>query len=503
MQSLFANYQTQTFYDEMFVQAGVPRPHTQILYERLNRLTLPEFARRCRLADETLVRHGITFNVYGSDQGTEKPFPVDLVPRLLPFDEWEVIERGLKQRLTALNLFLWDIYHDQKILKDGIIPVEIILGASHYRKELRGANPPGGVYVHIAGCDLIRDEKGQFLVLEDNLRTPSGVSYMLENRMLLTRLFPTLFQNMQVQPIDHYTTSLLTNLRSLAPEDRRENPLVVLLTPGVYNSAYFEHAFLALQMGIELVEGQDLLVDNNIVYMKTTKGRKRVDVIYRRVDDDFLDPLAFRPDSMLGVTGLVNAYRAGNVALANAIGTGVADDKVVYAYVPRMIKYYLGEEAILPNVETYLAWEDKEREYILANLDKLVVKAANESGGYGMLMGPQASEAERAAFAEKIMAEPRNYIAQPLISLSCSPVFTENGFEGRHVDLRPFALCGPNNSIQIVPGGLTRVALRKGSYVVNSSQGGGSKDTWVVKVKGTPSQIQTQMMGNMRQEQTL
>jgi uncharacterized circularly permuted ATP-grasp superfamily protein len=477
--SLFASYQIDTFYDEMFQPDGQPRPHYRRLYQRLEEMSLEEFRRRCHLAEQTLISQGITFAVYGDVQGVEKPFPFDLIPRIIPAEEWEHLDRGLKQRLTALNLFLHDIYHDQKILRDNVVPRELVVGAVNFRREFIGADPPGGIYVHICGTDLVRDGGGTYRVLEDNLRTPSGVSYVLENRIILTRVMPHLFRDLPVRPVDHYTTQLLMNLTELAPAGRSDNPNVVLLTPGVYNSAYFEHCFLAQQLGVELVEGRDLFVEDNIVYMRTTRGPQRVDVIYRRVDDDFLDPLTFRADSMLGVPGLVNAYRAGNVGLANSIGTGVADDKVIYAYVPRIIEYYLGEKPILPNVDTYLAWDTSDQKYILENLDKLVVKAANESGGYGMLMGPQASAAERAEFAEKIKAKPRNYIAQPLVSLSRTPCLVEDHFEGRHVDLRPYLLYG-RNGITIIPGALTRVALRRGSYVVNSSQGGGSKDTWVL-----------------------
>ncbi len=503
--SLFDNYQNDGFYDEMFAPDGQPRPHYRKLFQRVEQMSLEDYKRRVTLADLTLINQGITFAVYGDEKGVEKPFPFDLIPRIVPADEWDHIERGLKQRLTALNMFLHDVYHDQKIAADNIIPRELIVGAANFRREFIGADPPGGIYVHICGTDLIRDEHGTYRVLEDNLRTPSGVSYVLENRSILTRILPSLFRDLPVRPVSHYTTQLLQNLRELAPHDRDEAPTVVLLTPGVYNSAYFEHAFLAQQLGVELVEGRDLFVDDNIVYMKTTRGPQRVDVIYRRVDDDFLDPLVFRPNSALGAPGLVNAYRAGNVALANSIGTGVADDKVMYAYVPEIIKYYLQQDPILPNVETYLAWKPSDQSHILANLDKLVVKAANESGGYGMLMGPQATQAERDEFAEKIKAEPRNYIAQPLIGLSRAPAFVEDHFEGRHIDLRPYILYGKNDNITIIPGGLTRVALKKGSYVVNSSQGGGSKDTWVLAHDAmTQSQgmgMQSQTMGGMSQSQ--
>ena len=503
--SLFDAYQTDGFFDEMLQPDGQPRPHYRKLYQRLCAMSVDDYRRRVQLAELTLVNQGITFAVYGDERGTEKPWPFDLIPRIIPADEWDFIERGLKQRLTALNLFLHDIYHEQKILADRVVPRELVVNAAHYRPEFQGADPPGGIYVHICGTDLIRDADGTYRVLEDNLRTPSGVSYVLENRIILTRILPALFRDLPVRPVDHYTTQLLANLRELAPAGREEDPTVVLLTPGMYNSAYFEHSFLAQQLGIELVEGRDLFADDNVVYMKTTKGPQRVDVIYRRVDDDFLDPLTFRADSTLGVPGLVNAYRAGNVALANSIGTGVADDKVIYAYVPHIIKYYLAEEPILPNVDTYLAWNPQHLKYILANLDKLVVKAANESGGYGMLMGPQAGPEERAAFAAHIQTAPRNYIAQPLVSLSRSPAFVDDHCEGRHVDLRPYILYG-KTEISLIPGALTRVALRKGSYVVNSSQGGGSKDTWVLaRENGSQTQsagLQSQTLGSMSQTQS-
>ena len=477
--SLFDSYVTDGFYDEMFLPDGQPRPHYRKLFQRINGMAAEDFRRRCQLADLTLVNQGITFAVYGNDEGVEKPFPFDLIPRIVPATEWDHIERGLKQRLTALNLFLHDIYHDQKILNDRVVPRDLVLGAVNFRREFIGANPPHGIYVHVCGTDLIRDADGTLHVLEDNLRTPSGVSYVLENRIILTRVLPQLFRDLTVRPVDHYPIQLLRNLRDLAPTHCAGEPNVVLLTPGVYNSAYFEHSFLAQQLGIQLVEGRDLFVDDNFIYMKTTRGPQRVDVIYRRVDDDFLDPLVFRSDSVLGVPGLMNVYRSGNVSLANSVGTGVADDKVIYAYVPQIIEYYLGEKPIIPNVQTYIAGVDSDLKYILENLDHLVVKAANESGGYGMLMGPQATVAERADFADKIKANPRNYIAQPLISLSRSPSLIDDHFEGRHVDLRPYILYG-KNEITLIPGGLTRVALRKGSYVVNSSQGGGSKDTWVL-----------------------
>ena len=486
--SLFSAYRDgltrgcyQDAFDEMFSDPATlaPHPYCHSLFERLNPLSFDDFTRRVNAADATLMNQGVTFTVYGDAQGTERTIPVDLIPRIVPEHEWSLIERGLTQRIIALNFFLHDLYStDCKILKDNVIPREIVETAAHYRRAFVGFPVPANIHVHICGTDLIRDSGGAWRVLEDNLRTPSGVSYVLENRTILTRIFPQLFNQYPVRPVDHYTTKLLENLRAIAP--RRNNPVVVLLTPGIYNSAYFEHAFLAQQMGIELVQGNDLFVDGDVVYMKTTRGAQRVDVIYRRIDDDYLDPGTFRPSSTLGVPGLMRAYAAGNVALANTVGTGVADDKVIYRYVPDIIRYYLGEDAILPNVETFCAWEDTERDHILANLDKLVVKAANESGGYGMLIGPQASAAEREAFAEKIKENPRNYLAQPMIELSSAPCFVRDlGIVPRRVDLRPYILTGPDG-VTIIPGGLTRVALEEGSYVVNSSQGGGSKDTWVL-----------------------
>ena len=502
--SLFDGYQSQDFFDDMFQANGQPHPHCRSLCQHMEEMSLQDYQGRSQLADLMLVNQGITFTVYNDSRGTEKPWPFDLIPRVVTASDWETIERGLTQRITALNLFLHDLYHDQKILNDRVVPRDLIVTAAHFRREFIGANPPGDIYVHICGSDLIRGKDGTYYVLEDNLRTPSGVSYVLQNRTILTRVMPGVFRDSAVRPVDHYTTQLARNLADLAPAGRTESPTVVLLTPGIYNSAYFEHAFLAQQLGIELVEGQDLFVDDNIVYMKTTKGPQRVDVIYRRVDDDFLDPLIFRPDSTLGAAGLVNAYRAGNVALANSIGTGVADDKAVYAYLPKIIDYYLKEESILSNVETFLGSRPKDLAYILDNLDKLVVKATNESGGYGMLMGPQSSAEERAEFAARIAANPRNYIAQPLISLSTAPAFVGDHFEPRHVDLRPFILYG-KDGVTIIPGGLTRVALRKGSFVVNSSQGGGSKDTWVL---ARDNEIQhqggmTQQMGADGMAQTM
>jgi uncharacterized circularly permuted ATP-grasp superfamily protein len=420
---------------------------------------------------------GITFNVYGDSAGAERIFPFDLIPRIVPGDEWDYIERGLKQRVHALNEFINDIYHDQKILKDGVIPSEVILSASAYRPQCHGVNPPRGVWCHITGTDLVRDRDGQYYVLEDNLRVPSGVSYVLENREVLKRIFPKVFSGLSVRPVNEYTSRLLAMLETIAPPIAA-SPRVVVLTPGVYNSAYFEHSFLAQQMGVQLVEGRDLVVESDVVFMRTTKGLERVDVIYRRIDDDFLDPEAFRADSLLGVPGLMQAYKAGQVALANAPGNGVADDKVVYAYTPDIIRYYEGEEPILPIVPTYLCWKDDDRQYVLEHLDQLVVKSANESGGYGMLVGPHSTREQQVEFAGRIQAAPRNYIAQPTLALSRVPTIIEDSVEGRHVDLRPYILYG--RDIYVLPGGLTRVAIRKGSLVVNSSQGGGSKDTWVL-----------------------
>lgn len=471
----FANYQLDAAYDEMFSAAGEPRSQYGALFRRLLELQPAELKQRQQTADIAFLNQGITFTVYGHDEGTEKIFPYDLLPRIITAGEWATIEKGLTQRITALNLFLKDIYHDGKILNDGLVPRELVYSCKHYRREMRGIRVRRDIYVSVVGTDLVRLNDGQFAVLEDNLRVPSGVSYMLANRQVMKKVFPGLFGSYNVRPIDHYGRALLATLRALSP---RPDPTIVLLTPGVFNSAYYEHTFLARQMGIELVEGRDLLLHDNVVYMRTTAGLRRVDVIYRRVDDDFLDPLAFKPDSILGVAGLFNAYRAGNVALANAIGTGIADDKALYAYVPAIIKYYLAEDPILPNVETYLLDDEKQRRHVLENLDKLVVKAVGESGGYGMLIGPHSTAEQREEFRRRILADPRNYIAQPTLALSRAPCFIDGQVEARHVDLRPYILYG--EQVTIVPGGLTRVALRRGSLVVNSSQGGGSKDTWVL-----------------------
>lgn len=477
----FLNYEFNRAYDEMFDGSGTPRPHYQALFRTLLELEPEELRKSQQAADLSFLHQGITFTVYGNEQGTERVFPNDLLPRIIPGHEWRRIEQGLTQRITALNLFLEDIYHQGRILSDKVVPRELVYSCRYFRREMKGLNVPRGIYVSICGTDLVRLPDGTFAVLEDNLRVPSGVSYMLANRKVLKRVFPTLFRDYGVWPVDHYPNALLTTLRALSPvhSSGRSEPAVVLLTPGVFNSAYFEHTFLAQQMGIELVEGRDLLVHDNIVYMRTTAGLRRVDVIYRRVDDDFLDPLSFRTDSSLGVPGLFNAYRAGNVTLANAIGTGVADDKAMYAYVPKIIHYYLGEEPVLPNVKTYLLSDKSDRDFVLENLDELVVKAVGESGGYGMLIGPHSTAEQREEFRRRIEADPRNYIAQPTLDLSRAPCFLDGAVEARHVDLRPYVLNGEH--VTLVPGGLTRVALRRGSLVVNSSQGGGSKDTWVLR----------------------
>jgi uncharacterized circularly permuted ATP-grasp superfamily protein len=475
---LLREYSLDLAYDEMFAADGEIRPQYEALLKVLTSLPADELQRRKHSADASFLMQGITFTVYGREEGTERIFPYDLLPRLISAEDWDLIERGLTQRITALNLFLHDVYHEGKILAEGVIPREIVYSCQHFRRQMRGLQVPRNVYVAVAGTDLLRLPSGEFVVLEDNLRVPSGVSYMLNNRRVLKRTLPHLFRSYGVRPIENYTQALLGTLRSLAPEGRPE-PSIVLLTPGVYNSAYFEHTYLARQMGIELVEGRDLVVHDNVVYMRTTGGLKRVDVIYRRVDDDFIDPLSFRPDSILGAPGLFNAYRAGNVTLANAFGTGVADDKALYAYVPAIIRFYLSEEPVLNNVETYILAEAKHRQHAFANLDKLVVKAVGESGGYGMLIGPHSTAKEREDFKQRIEANPRNYIAQPTLDFSTAPCLQEDGsIEPRRVDLRPYILFG--DKVTIVPGGLTRVALRKGSLVVNSSQGGGSKDTWVL-----------------------
>ncbi|MEY2410860.1 MAG: hypothetical protein QOF48_3530 [Verrucomicrobiota bacterium] len=473
----FDGYDTGPFFDELIGEDGRPRGSARTLVRNIESLPEGELLNRQRAAERALLQMGITFNVYGEGAGTEKIFPFDLVPRIVAATEWSRIDRGLKQRIHALNLFINDLYHDQKILKAGVLPADIILASKAYRKECIGFNPPKGIWCHITGTDLVRHRDGQIYVLEDNLRCPSGVSYLLENRAVMKSMFPQVFAESRIRPVANYPGKLRDMLEYLAP-DHTTAPRCVLLTPGIHNSAYFEHSFLAQQMGIELVEGRDLVVDDGFVCMRTTKGFERVDVIYRRIDDDFLDPLCFRADSMLGVPGLMEVYKAGNVALANAPGTGVSDDKVVYAYLPQVMKFYLGEEPILPNVPTYICSEPADLSYVLEHIDELVVKAANESGGYGMLVGPHATKEECAEFAIKVKANPRNYIAQSTLALSRVPTICGDHFEGRHVDLRPYILYGKD--IFVLPGGLTRVALKKGSLVVNSSQGGGSKDTWVM-----------------------
>jgi len=480
---VFENYSHQGFFDEVFTEAGVARHHYRAVLERLSEIGPEEFARRVALSELTFRNQGITFTVYGDEQGMERTIPFDPVPRIIGANEWDVLEAGLKQRVKALNLFLHDIYHQAQILEDGIVPFDLVYSSPNYRREMRGVTLPFNAYTHVVGSDLIRGDKGQYMVLEDNLRVPSGVSYMLANRVAMTRIFPRLFRSYGVRPVSQYPTLLLEQLRSLSPRAISE-PTIVVLTPGQFNSAYFEHAYLAQQMGVELVEGRDLLVDEGRVWMRTTGGRRQVDVIYRRLDDDFLDPTVFRSDSNLGVRGLMQVYRAGRVALTNAVGTGVADDKAVYAYVPRMIEYYLSEKPILENVPTWLGWEPEGLEYICQHAEELVIKPVNESGGYGLFIGSQATSEEREACLAKVRENPRNYIGQPIIALSRHPsyYFDTQNFEPAHIDLRPYILVGQD--IQIVPGGLTRVALKRGSLVVNSSQGGGSKDTWVLHHEG-------------------
>lgn len=475
---ILETYDPEEFYDELFLAKGQPRSLASPLIQRLTQLGIERLEQHRQTAEIALFKLGVTFNVYSDNRGVEKIFPFDIIPRIIDAGEWSNLETGLKQRIQALNLFLDDIYNEQKIIKDGKIPVEVIQTAIGFLQPCVELKPPQGVWCHITGTDLVRDLDGRWYVLEDNLRSPSGISYVLENRRVMKSTFPDIFQTMAVKPVDDYPSHLLETLLNLAPP-QLPNPTVVVLTPGIFNSAYYEHSFLAQQMGVELVEGKDLVVADGYLQMRTTKGLCRVDVVYRRIDDNFLDPLAFRRDSLLGVPGLMEVYRQGKVALANAPGTGVADDKVVYAYVPEMIRYYLGEEPILANVPTYLCWRDGDREYVLNNLEKLVVKSANEAGGYGMLIGINSTAAEREDFAAKIIAQPRNYIAQPTLSLSRVPTLIDGNVEGRHVDLRPYIL-HRGEEIHVHPGGLTRVALKKGSLVVNSSQGGGSKDTWVL-----------------------
>jgi uncharacterized circularly permuted ATP-grasp superfamily protein len=474
------DYEVGNFFDELIQSNGKPRSHSAVLANYLTGLAGEE-VESLRAASELSIKEmGITFTVYTQEEGSiDRSWPFDIIPRIIAKSEWDGIEKGLKQRVRALNLFIHDLYHEQKIIKDKVFPKELLANSVNFRKECMGVNPPLNIWAHICGSDLVRHSDGTMYVLEDNLRVPSGVSYMLENRSVMKRVFPEMFESMSIQPVDDYPSQLFDMLASLSPRPA-DYPEVVVLTPGIYNSAYFEHAYLAQQMGAELVEGRDLVVESDdCVYMRTVEGLQRVDVIYRRIDDLFLDPEAFNPDSTLGVPGLMRAWKKGNVALANAPGAGVADDKVVYAFVPEIIKYYLGEDVILPNVPTYRCMYPDEQEYVLKNLDKLVVKPANESGGYGMMIGPAASKKEREKFAGLIKADPRNYIAQPTLSLSTVPTLVGDHVEPRHVDLRPFILSSDN--INVTMGGLTRVALRKGSLVVNSSQGGGSKDTWIVE----------------------
>ncbi|MFP3975311.1 MAG: circularly permuted type 2 ATP-grasp protein [Chloroflexota bacterium] len=470
-------YKVESFYDELFASDGQPRASAKPIIDSINALPDGELQRRQKAAEAALLQTGITFTVYGSDEGTDRIFPFDIIPRIIEPSDWHVIDKGLQQRITALNLFLEDTYNHQKIIKDKVIPPDLIYTARSFRHECIGLHPAKGIWCHVTGTDIVRDSDGQLYVLEDNLRCPSGISYVLENREILKQTLPMLFENMNVYPVDDYPTWLLETLVYLASE-HTNSPSVAVLTPGIHNSAYFEHSFLAQQMGVPLVEGRDLIVSDGFVYMRTTRGFERLDVLYRRIDDDFLDPKAFRSDSLLGVPGIMEVYKSGRIALANAPGAGIADDKAIYSYVPQIIKYYLDEDAILPNVPTYVCWDDKQRSHVLNNLDKLVVKAVNESGGYGMMICPHASESERELFKDKIEANPRNYIAQPTLSLSRTPVITGDHLEGRHVDFRPYILS--REKVRVLPGGLTRVALRRGSLVVNSSQGGGSKDTWVL-----------------------
>ncbi len=483
MQFGHTRYSADDFYDELIDKNGEPRRHARELVEYFSAMEPGELIERQRAVDSTIVDMGISFTIYSEGDNIDRAWPLDVIPRAMPGSEWDTVERGLIQRVTALNHFIDDLYNDRRILNDGIVPAEIIDSSKNYLEPCRGAKPKHGVWAHICGSDLVRDADGTIYVLEDNLRVPSGVSYMLENRNVIKRVFPSIFRNHRVRPVSEYPSALNAMLRSIAPDEIEGRPEIVVLTPGIFNSAYFEHSYLARTMGIELVEGADLLVDDDdCVYMRTIEGLTRVDTIYRRIDDTFLDPEAFRPDSMLGVPGLMRAWRAGNVALANAPGSGVADDKVVYSYVPDIIRYYLDEDAIIPNVPTWRCSDPVQLDHVLTNLADLVVKPANESGGYGMLVGPHASQAEHETFRERLKADPRNYIAQPTLSLSTAPTLCGEALEPRHLDLRPFILQG--SSVYVTAGGLTRVALRKGSLVVNSSQGGGSKDTWIVEDDG-------------------
>jgi uncharacterized circularly permuted ATP-grasp superfamily protein len=473
----FEGYTTDGFYDELIAADGTPHQEVLPLIERINALTPKQLRRRQKAAEHALYQQGVTFNVYGDKGGTEKIFPFDILPRIIKAKEWDAIERGMKQRIRALNLFINDIYNGQKILKDKILPKELVLSSECYLEQCVGLSPPKGIWIHVTGTDLVRDGDGTFYVLEDNLRCPSGISYVLQNRSVQKRTTPKAFMAMRTRPVSDYGDHLYETLRNAAPKGVT-NPNVIVLTPGIYNSAYYEHSFLAQQMGVTLAQGSDLTIIDDHVMLRTTRGFEKVDVIYRRIDDAFLDPKVFNKDSLLGVPGIMECFRKGNVALANAPGTGIADDKAVYAYVPQIIKYYLDQDPIIANVPTYICDHEKERQHVLENLDKLVVKAVNLSGGYGMLIGPKSTAKERADFAAKIKANPRDYIAQPTLALSRTPTIVGGKIEGRHVDFRPYILYG--ESIFVLPGGLTRVALVKGSLVVNSSQGGGSKDTWVL-----------------------
>ncbi|AEI46674.1 circularly permuted type 2 ATP-grasp protein [Runella slithyformis] len=474
MQFSFKNYDTEKFYDEMFSSDGRIRPGCEAFKQRVEQLTQNELMNRQHTAERALMSMGITFNVYSEGEGTERIMPLDIIPRVVAGDDWNRLEKGLIQRITALNMFIDDIYNDQRILDDGVVPRDLIETSKCYLEACKGLKPPKGIWCHITGTDLIRGDDGTFMVLEDNLRCPSGVSYMLENRELSKQIFPEVLARTGVRPVSDYPARLFEMLKFIAD---RPDPNIVVLTPGIYNSAYFEHSYLAQQMGVELVDARDLVVSGGYVKMRTTRGFEIVDVIYRRLDDTFLDPQAFNPHSLIGIPGIFDVYKKGRVALANAPGTGVADDKVIYAYVPRIIKYYLDQEALIPNVKTYICREDDDLKYVLENVENLVIKEANEAGGYGMLIGPKATKEEHEIFRQKIKDNPRNYIAQPVISLSRVPCIVDDHAEGRHVDLRPYILYG--DGINVIPGGLTRVALRKGSLVVNSSQGGGGKDTWV------------------------
>jgi uncharacterized circularly permuted ATP-grasp superfamily protein len=480
--TLVDGYETDGFYDEVFAAPNRPHACAKLLTEALAGLPEGDLAARQKASERAMLSMGVTFTVYGDDQNTDRTIPFDIVPRTIDGAVWDRVEAGLKQRIRAINRFIDDVYHEQKIFKDEAVPPWVLQTSKGFLPQCRHVDPPGGVWAHVTGSDLVRDHDGTFYVLEDNLRVPSGVSYVLLNRTLMKRNFPEVFHKSNVRPIDEYTTRFLNMLHRLAPEDcDNETPCVAVLTPGVFNSAYFEHAFLARQLGATLVEGHDLVFDGKYVCMKTTAGLRRIDVIYRRVDTEFMDPSVFRADSVMGCPGIMKAYCEGRLTLANAPGTGVADDKVLYAFVPNIIRYYLAEEPLLPNVPTRLCHDPHDLEYTLDNLDKLVVKPANESGGYGMIVGPKATPQQREAFKEKLRANPRDYISQPTLALSRAPTLVDGRLEGRHIDLRPFILHG-RDDIYVMPGGLTRVALPKGSLVVNSSQGGGTKDTWVIDV---------------------